>query len=417
MTPERSGSPPPGLSTSRSAVGTPSARSAWHITGSQEIGLARLTWLATQAAVTARTSAAVRGAALAVGLVVGATACAVLPGRLSRKASDPARARISTRATATLKPPAPPGRLRWQCWPRWGDAGTCGGAGSRGHRPRRYRCRWPELRGCRGRRGYGGPWRALPAAGQPLRPMELRLAQAGLPVLFLKGGGGSLSGHRRRPRHRHGGRSRLGGSVGLFSCLLRRPARSGRGDDREWLRRGFRPCEVRPHGHPSWGWRAGPVARSVPGNSCWSGCCSAEERWVGTSGGPAGAATAGAGRRGLAGAAACGRAATSDGVPAAAAIAPKVAAGTAATASAGAGCTREGSIGRPRYDVRAARERCSRRAPAGAGRLAARRGPRPPAAPRPPAPRRAPAVAPRRRRSRARHVCAAGRTRAALRAG
>ena len=129
MTPERSGSPPPGLSTSRSAAGTPSARSAWHITGSQEIGLARLTWLATQAAVAARTSAAVRGAALAVGLVVGAMACAVLPGRLSRKASDPARARISARATATLKPRPRRAGSGGGAGPG-GGAGACGGAGA-----------------------------------------------------------------------------------------------------------------------------------------------------------------------------------------------------------------------------------------------------------------------------------------------
>src|SRR5689334_6250930 len=129
MTPERRGSPPPGLSTSRSAAGTPSARSAWHITGSQEIGLARLTWLATQAAVAARTSAAVRGAALAVGLVVGSMACAVLPGRLSRKANDPARARISARTTATLK--SRPRRADSGGGAGLGGgAGVCGGAGA-----------------------------------------------------------------------------------------------------------------------------------------------------------------------------------------------------------------------------------------------------------------------------------------------
>src|SRR5690348_18499264 len=83
MTPERRGSPPPGLSTSKSAAGTPSARSAWHITGSQEIGLARLTWLATQAAVATRACAAVRGGALAVVLVLVVMSGAVRPARLS----------------------------------------------------------------------------------------------------------------------------------------------------------------------------------------------------------------------------------------------------------------------------------------------------------------------------------------------
>ena len=186
--------------------------------------------------------------------------------------------------------------------------------------------------------------------------MELRLAQAGLPVL-LKGGGGSLSGHRRRLSRRDGGRSRLGGSVGLFSCLLRRPARSGRGDDREWLRRGFRLCEVRPHGHPchGGGWRAGPVARSVPEFVpvrllLGGGPLGGHQRRPAARGGDGGRGDGGRGdaagqTAAFAGAAAFGWAAMSDdGVPAAAAIAPSVAAGRAGGASAGAGCTREGSM-------------------------------------------------------------------------
>src|SRR5215470_8522756 len=66
--------------------------------------MARLTWLATQAAAAARAPAAVPDATLALGPVVGAIACTVRPGRLSRKASDPARASTSARATATLTP-------------------------------------------------------------------------------------------------------------------------------------------------------------------------------------------------------------------------------------------------------------------------------------------------------------------------
>src|SRR5215470_18103918 len=85
-------------------AGTQYARSAWHITLSHEIGLARLTWLATQAAAASRTSAAAPGAALPLGPVVGATACPVCAGRLSRNASDPARASTSARATTTLTP-------------------------------------------------------------------------------------------------------------------------------------------------------------------------------------------------------------------------------------------------------------------------------------------------------------------------
>src|SRR5437773_6295910 len=74
----------PDLSTSRSAAGTPSARSARHITGSQEISVARLTWLATQAAAAARTCAAVAGAALALGPAVGAVTGALPRSHLSR---------------------------------------------------------------------------------------------------------------------------------------------------------------------------------------------------------------------------------------------------------------------------------------------------------------------------------------------
>src|SRR5262249_60076846 len=69
MTLERSGSPPPDLSTSRSAAGTPRAWSAWHIRRSQEIGSARLPWVAAPAPAGARPSAAVPAAvALAPGL-------------------------------------------------------------------------------------------------------------------------------------------------------------------------------------------------------------------------------------------------------------------------------------------------------------------------------------------------------------
>src|SRR5215470_10272079 len=108
MTRECSGSPPPGRSTSRSAAGMPSACSARHITGSQEIGLPRLTWAATQAAA-ARTSADVPGAAPAP--VVGAGGRTVLLVHLSSRASDPATGSTSARATPTLKPPPRRGRF------------------------------------------------------------------------------------------------------------------------------------------------------------------------------------------------------------------------------------------------------------------------------------------------------------------
>ena len=58
------------------------------------------------------------------------------------------------------------------------------------------------------------------------------------------------------------------GSVRLFPGLLRHPAWPGRGDGRERLRRGLRLPEVRPHGHPRHGCarrggRPGPVARAI----------------------------------------------------------------------------------------------------------------------------------------------------------
>src|SRR5262249_4390619 len=100
---ERSGSAAPGLSTSRSAAGTRWASRARHITSSQETRLARLTWLATQAAARSR-----------IATWLSALLRAGTPAGGVRRTADPAESRNSPPTappmTTRLVRPRPRGR-------------------------------------------------------------------------------------------------------------------------------------------------------------------------------------------------------------------------------------------------------------------------------------------------------------------
>ena len=83
-------------STTRLVAGTPCARSAWHIAGSQDTAALRLTWLAIQVAAWPRTACAV---------ALEAADRALPPGpsdadRHSANDSDPAAASSTTEASA-----------------------------------------------------------------------------------------------------------------------------------------------------------------------------------------------------------------------------------------------------------------------------------------------------------------------------